>query len=234
MTKTDFINRVLLIMNEAGMSDPNQPDVFIGADTAQIDRQIEGAYLDAWRRCVKVMPKHWFENKSFKNNSPTIDAQQGTGYVTLPDDFYLLTAFKMQGWQKEVTEATLENERVNSIQANEYTRGSAIRPVCTISVEQVGAEIKRVLNYYSLPKKQQSHTVAKAIYIPVAKAMIKMQDEEELELSQQVLEPMAYITASTVFTIHGKDTISKALDERAVEMFPGLQQMRFGVTTVKQ
>ena len=41
MTKQEFIDRVLLIMNEASMADP-MGSVFIGADTAKIDRQIEG------------------------------------------------------------------------------------------------------------------------------------------------------------------------------------------------
>jgi uncharacterized alkaline shock family protein YloU len=56
----------------------------------------------------------------------------------------------------------------------------------------------------------------------------------ELELSDQVIEPLAYITASTVFTMHEKTAIAQALDARAVEMFPGLQNVRNGVTTVKQ
>ena len=48
ITKKDFIQRVLLIMNEAGLYDAE--GIPIGADTAQIDRYIEGSFVEAWRR----------------------------------------------------------------------------------------------------------------------------------------------------------------------------------------
>ena len=233
MTKQEFINSGLLIMNEANMAD-EQGRMFVGADTAQVDRQIEGSYVDAWRRCAKVMPREWFENKSFKSNSPIPSLADGTGYVQLPDDFYLLSRFKMRGWQKAVYEASVENERVASIQANEYTRGSEIRPVCTIGVEDVSGTIKKVLRYYSLKKGILSHTIEQAIYVPITKSMKDMDKSEQLNLADQVIEPIAYIAAATVFTMHGKDKIASSLEERAIEMYPGLQSVKFGITTVKQ
>ena len=233
MTKQDFINRVLLIMNEASMADP-AGNMFIGADTTQIDRQIEGAYVDAWRRCVKVMPRAWFENKSFKNEALVSNVGQGIGYVVLPTDFYLLSAFKMETWQKAAREAYINNDMVTSIQSNEYTRGSEIRPVCVIDIEEVSGEVKNVLRYYSLKKGLTSHIVEQAIYVPVAKPMKLIDATEVLKLSDQVIEPLAYLTASTVFTMHEKNDISKALDARAVEMFPQLQSVRNGAVTNKQ
>lgn len=240
MTRKDFINRVLLIMNEAAMADA-QGQMFIGADSAQLDRQIEGSYVDAWRRCVKVMPRAWFENKSFKGDAAcplTADASTGTGYVVLPTDFYLLSSFKMQGWQKAVQEASVNNERVSSIQSNHYTRGSTIRPVCVIDLEEIEDDIKHVLRYYSVPEalSASEHVIEQAIYVPVAKPLNhpEMTDDTELKLSDQVIEPLAYITASTVFTMHEKTTIAQGLDARAVEMFPGLRETRSGIGTIKQ
>ncbi|MDR1259432.1 MAG: hypothetical protein LBK65_09185 [Tannerellaceae bacterium] len=151
MTKSGFINRVLLIMNEAGMFDP-AGNSYLGADTAQVDRHIEGSYVDAWRRCVKVMPRAWFKNKSFDDSPKEEYTSNGTGFIVLPDDFYLLTALKMEGWQKAVYEASIENEKTASIQSNEWTRGSTIRPVCTISNKLRNTVVKQVFNYYSLPK----------------------------------------------------------------------------------
>lgn len=233
MTKQQFINRVLLIMNEASMADPSGT-MFIGADTAQLDRQIEGSYVDAWRRCVKVMPRSWFANKSFKTAGVVPNLPQGTGYVVLPDDFYLLSSFKMQGWQKAVQEASVINERVSSIQSNEYTRGSEIRPVCVIDLEEVSGSIKTVLRYYSLSKNMSSHVIEQAIYVPIVKPLKEMEATDDIGLGGQVIEPLAYITASTVFTMHEKNDIAQALNARAVEMFPGLQSVRSGIATVKQ
>ena len=233
MTKQDFINRVLLIMNEASMTD-TQGQMFIGADSAQVDRQIEGSFVDAWRRCVKVMPRSWFANASFKTAELTQNTTDGTGYVELPDDFYLLSSFKMGGWQKAVQEASLINELVSSIQSNEYTRGSEIRPVCVIDLEEIAGDIKRVLRYYSVKKSLSEHTIEQAIYVPVAMPLKELNITDELNISDQVIEPLAYLTASTVFTMHEKNDIAKSLDARAVEMFPGLQSVKNGRETIKQ
>lgn len=233
MTKQDFINRVLLIMNEASMVDA-QGQMFIGADSAQLDRQIEGAYVDGWRRCVKVMPRAWFENKTFKEAAIVSDLANGTGYIELPTDFYLLSSFRMKTWQKAVQEAAVNNDRISSIQSNEYTRGNEIRPVCVIDLEEVGGSVKHVLKYFSVKKGLTIHEVEQAIYVPTAKPLKLVDNDAELSLSVQVIEPLAYITASTVFTMHEKNDIAQALDARAVEMLPGLQSVRGGVSTIKQ
>jgi hypothetical protein len=233
MTKNDFINRVLLIMNEAGMFDATG-NSFLGADTAQVDRHIAGSYVDAWRRCVKVMPRAWFQNASFATSTKVSDLPNGTGYIVLPTDFYLLTCFKMQGWQKAVYEASIENEKTASVQSNEWTRGSTIRPVCTISNKLIDTDVKQVLNYYSLPKGLLVHTIEEAICVPVCKPFSEIGESEDLGLSDQIIEPLAYLSASTVFTMFEKYDISKALELRAVEMFPGLSKVVGTNVTVKQ
>jgi hypothetical protein len=246
MTKESFIKRVLLIMNEAGLID-SLGNSLLGADSAQVDRYIEGSFVDAWRRCVKVMPRTWFKNELFKNADIRPDLSGGTGCIVLPLDFYLLTTFKMNGWLKSIYESFLENERTSSIQANEYTRGSEIRPVCTISSKYIEYPVEnppnpsdpvsgiyQVLNYFSLRRGLEKHEMEEAIYVPVVKPLTEMEIDEDLGISDQVLEPLAYLSASTVFTMFEKYDISQALEQRAVEMFPGLQSVRGTNITVKQ
>lgn len=233
MTKQEFINKALLIMNEASLSDKKGAQ-FIGADTAQVDRQIEGAYVDAWRRCAKLLPRSWFRNRSFSDAEAVADRDNGTGYVILPVNFYLLSSFKMEGWQKSVYEASVENDRVAAIQSNEYTRGSEIRPVCTIAQRDIKGEIKHVLNYYSLRRGLKEHRVLEAIYVPVVKPLKELAQTDDIELSEQVIDPVAYVTASTVFTMHQMDEIAQSLMARAIEMSPGLQSLKAGIITYKQ
>jgi len=187
-TKKEYINRVMLIMNESGLYDTSGNNL-IGADTAQVDRHIEGSFVDAWRRCVKVMPKAWFKNAVFSSSMLFADLDRGTVFIVLPDDFYLLTALKMQGWIKAVYDAYVENEKTASIQSNEYTRGSEIRPVCTISNKVVDNNVKQVLNYYSLKKGLDKHVVEEAIYIPVCKPLNEYELNDDLGLDAQILEP---------------------------------------------
>ena len=233
MKKSEYIYRVMLIMNEAGLYDI-EGNSLLGADTAQVDRHIEGSYVDAWRRCAKAMPRGWFKNDSFKENEIITNLPDGSGYVVLPDDFYLLTSFRMKGWKKDVVEASNENERIASIQANEWTRGSSIRPVCIISTEEVEDNIKQVLKYYSLSKGLDTHEIEKAIYVPVTKPLNEYSDDEDLGLDDQIIEPLAYLSASTVFTMFEKYEIAKALDQRAIEMFPGLSKVKGTSITINQ
>ena len=184
MKKGEFINRVLLIMNEAGMMDAGG-NAYLGAENTQVDRHIEGTFVDAWRRCIKVMPRMWFKNASFITNTKKVDLPDGTGYIILPDDFYLLTSFKMRGWKKAVHEASLENERTSSVQSNEYTRGSEIRPICTISMKSTTEGIKNVLNYYSLRKGLLTHVVEEALYVPVVTSIKDLGNDAKLNLSAQ-------------------------------------------------
>lgn len=232
-TKAEYISRVMLIMNESGLYDSSGNNL-IGADTAQVDRHIEGSFVDAWRRCVKVMPKAWFKNEVFTNAKLMPDLDRGTGCIVLPDDFYLLTTLKMKGWVKAVYDAYVENEKTASVQANEYTRGSEIRPVCTISNKVVDDAVKQVLNYYSLKKGLDEHTMEEAIYIPVCKPLKEYELQDDLGLDAQILEPLAYLSASTVFTMFEKYDIAKSLEQRAIEMFPGLQSVRGNNITIKQ
>ena len=233
MTKQDFINRVMVVMNEAAMVD-SQGALITGADNAQVDRTIESAFVDGWRRCVAVMPGTWFDNKSFKTAQVTPDLAGGTGYIELPEDFYKLTSLQMTGWVKDIQDASIKNERNSNIQSNDYTRGSELRPVALITLEDAGGTIKRVLEYYSVKKGLASHTIKKGIYIPIIKPLKEFQLDDELPLTDQVLEPLAYLVASTVYTTFEKYDVAKALEIRATEMFPNLITNVKGVTTYKQ
>jgi len=247
----------------------------------------------------------------------------GTGFVVLPDDFYMLTYFKMSGWKKPVMDAYILNERTSVIQSNAYTRGSQISPVAVIepvaaidyidvtniskywqsntpanpaegevwynpstellqsylpepvgwspSIPVVGqkykfvsvvgivetwtyytitdvgeddkvtfevydpySDIKQALRYYSLRKGLQSHTIEEAIYVPVAQPLSAIDDDTELELDHRLLEPMAYLSASSVFTIFEKYDIAKALEQRVIDMFPAFRSVKGSNITFKQ
>lgn len=233
ITKGDFINRVMVIMNEASLLDKDN-NILIGADSTQVDRYIESSFVDAWRRCAKVMPRAWLKNSSFKDSPHVPDFSKGTGYVVLPSDFYLLGSFKMSGWKKSVRHASVTNELVESIQSNDFTRGSEIRPVCLLSAKEHDNEIQTVLNYYSLRKGLTTHVIEEAIYIPTAKPLSDYETDDDLELDTQMIEPLAYLAASTVFVIFEKYDISKVLEGKALEMFPGFQSTRGNTITTKQ
>lgn len=231
--KIEYVNRVMLIMNEAELVD-SAGTALLGADTTQVDRMIEGSFVDAWRQCAHVMPRGWLYNKTFKDTPVVADKPSGTGYVLLPDDFYLLTSFRMTGWFKSIKEAYEETEKVLSVQSNPVARGSRIRPVGVLSNVETDTGIKRCLRYYSLPAAMSEHSISEAIYVPVVKSLNEFSDEEDLGLNSQMIEPIAYLSAATVFTLFGKTTIAQALQQKAIEMYPGLKSVRGNNITYKQ
>jgi hypothetical protein len=241
MTKQDFITRVLAVINEAGQFTEQDRTQYFGAAEANLDRFIETVFVDAWRRCVNTMQElNWFKNASFKTAEHHPDLLQGTGYVKLPDDFYRLTKFKMQGWIKPVFEAAIANERVAALQTNEYVRGSQIRPVCVIDEEWFEYSATPTLNgvypvirYFSLPPALSSHFIEAAIYIPKAEPLTDKPLTFEMELSDQVIEPIVSLTGAGVLTLIGKYDGAAALEKRAIEMYPGLATTRGAQTTVK-
>jgi hypothetical protein len=94
--------------------------------------------------------------------------------------------------------------------------------------------ITQVLNYYSLSRGLSKHVVSEALYVPLVEALADKPESYDLPLDMQVIEPMAYLSAGTVFTLLEKYDIAKALDLRAAEMFPGLARARGTNITVNQ
>lgn len=223
MTKKDFIKRVLLIMNDAGI-DGIQADSFIGSDAANVDNYIVSTYKDAWKLMAITMPKVWMTNKTFLTQSVVINSPLGKGFVVLPDDFYELSSFKMKGWNKSVYEAPYENDLISRVQNNPYTQGTPYRPVATISQEVVKISdvdtIIKALNYYTVPKGLTTHEIEKAFYIPNCTPLEDLEDDDDIAQHEKSLEPLAYLCAGCVFAILQKADLSAALTEKGLLLIP--------------
>lgn len=167
-------------------------------------------------------------------NNPIPSLTEGTGYIKLPDDFYLLTKFKMTTWKVSAMEAAVTNTRVANLQANDWTRGSTMRPAVVIDNIDIDGLIKPALRYYSLQKGLLAHTVEEAIYVPTPVDLKDLNDLDELEISHQIIEPLCYLNAATVFTILEKPTIAAALEARAEAILPGILSLKGTNATVKQ
>lgn len=305
---------------------------FIGSDSANVDKYIENMYEDAWRILTKYVPKSWLTQKSFKNYPITVNSTKGTGYVILPTDYFMISSFKMLGWQVQSNTAIEETELVVRIQSNDYTRGTSLRPICTIStkdislvpvdVKVVGEEavektnlpdgkwyctvtkkihafrgdstnwkglhaggsynigdvvlfdnngykvyycgvdgntddptgagwtelteivpskvlykdelyymgsssgleelsltlgICQILNYYSLPKGLTTHTVEEAFYIPLPVSLTELSDNDEIGQGAKLIEPLAYVTASCVYSSFNSE-LSKTILEIGINL----------------
>jgi hypothetical protein len=126
----------------------------------------------------------------------------------------------MRGWQRAVTVANYETEEDVKRQSNEYTRGSVTRPVCLIRKAVTGNDL--VLAYYSLRRGLTHHAVEEALYIPFAEKIDTKADDYELGIDNKLEIPLAYMAASTVFTLFEKRDV-------AAELLQVMGQMRIAV-----
>lgn len=199
------------IMNELGWDDTGR-DAFIGSDKTKVAGHIESVFVDAWRKAVNVLPKTYFTIKNFAGAAHSGDIHTGVGYVVLPGDFYTLCSFRMSGWQRPVETLFDSTDAVASVQANEYTRGNPVRPVCVRTLRPAGDNIVPVLEYYSVPRGAE-HRIAEAVYIPLVAPL-----SNATRLNEKLFAPLAYLCAGLVFDIFEKSEIAKTLEGKATEI----------------
>lgn len=207
------------IMNELGWND-TQSDAFVGSDTTKVMGHIEYVFVDAWRKAINLLPKTYFTIKDFSKEKLVTDIPLGVGYIVLPDDFYALYSFKMFGWQVAADMLIDSSDSIARIQANEYTRGNIVRPVCVKNNKSIKKRVeddytysqKDVLEYYSVPVGSEQK-IEEALYIPLISPL-----KDNPEINDKLFVPLAYICASMVFSIFEKTDISNQLEKTAIEI----------------
>jgi hypothetical protein len=199
-------------------------EIFAGTDTTNMEVHIEHSYASAWRKAAAVLPKLYFRQSSLKETGQHYyGTADGTGCVALPEDFYLLSSFRMRGWLKPVYHAPEETEETAQIQANEFIRGNYELPVCTLSpyapiYAGMPAEgDRRLMRYYSLPK-NMPHYIESGFYIPLTEDISGLDAEGTMCEKEELYEPLQWIHAGIVFGILGRADEAKLCDERALEI----------------
>lgn len=218
MRKREFINEVLGLLNEAGMAE-RESFQLSGGDNSEVVRQIEGVYRSAWMKGIEVVPRSWLRVADFSTFPE--DEVDGTGYVVLPEDWYLLYAFRMKGWKRSVYRCAEEGDGVAKMQSWEYARGTMWKPVCVLEVELSGEEKRRRLHYYSLPRGKE-HEVEIALYVPICKGLDELGDEDELGEEGRFAEVLCYLAGSCVARSFEKWDCAKSLEQGAMELVHGL------------
>lgn len=123
-----------------------------------------------------------------------------TGYIYLPLDFLKLVYFKMDDWERPVSEPITMGDPRYKLQQNEHTRGGLAKPVVAIRSDNN----YKVLEYYSTV----SHTIEKALYIAT--------DEAE-NVQSDLIEPLTWMISSNVFQVLEKHKEAEQAKQRVIE-----------------
>jgi hypothetical protein len=211
MLKGDYVSCVKGRLNETGW-DEAYAGVFAGGDATKVERAVEATFRDAWRRSVSLLPKDYFPSAPFEGAPHEYDVRDGTGFVVLPADYYVLKRFMMRGWRKACFAAIEENDRSLAFQSNRFIRGNYVRPVCTVSER---ADRGRVLRYYSLPPGRE-HVIEEALYIPLAEGIEGVDSGVETGYDERLYGPLSWLNAGLVYSVFGDTGMAKVCEDRAL------------------
>jgi hypothetical protein len=213
MDKDSYVKLVKSRMNEVGWDD-GYSGVLPGGDVSKVGRAVELTFVDAWRHAVSEFPKDYFVTSSFVGMPHVYDVSEGTGFVVLPSDYYVLKQFGMEGWRKPCYIAVEETDAVSVLEANRYVRGNYVRPVCVLS-EHSG--YGRVLRYYSLPRGMK-HVVSVALYVPLTGGIEGLGGSADLSLDGRLYGPLSWLNAGYVFSMFGGVDMAKVCEDRALSI----------------
>ncbi len=226
--REDFIQKVKQIMNDADLYARSNVQ-FFGADTTQVDYHADMMYEDSWKTALNqvndlgeyAIPREMFDILPFDEQPLVSDPAQGFGDIHLPEDYYTLYSLRMKGWSKAVTHCFTKENPIYSLQANEFTRGTFVRPIAIYSKilhsykdenQEVVREPKKVITYYSLPRGTVAK-VSEALYIPYPKPL-----KENLVKNDKLKTILAYLVAANIYRIQEKTEQAIVLETQAYKI----------------
>ena len=179
-------------------------------NTDILDLYINSRLDPAAKTLMQIVPVHLVDGAN-SNKSPVPNADTITGYVILDSDFLRLIAFKMVGWERDVTVLFKPGEPGYNKQ---YTvlRGGKVKPACNLTQKVINNTTTKVIEYFSLAS-TDTHTIEKFIYV----AEVAAED-----VQANLWDALGWICASEILQITGRQDESKLALERTQMCFKNL------------
>lgn len=201
MTFQEIINKVRVIMNEAGEEEELH---LLSEDTVKLDLYIETVIPDAVNLILLLSPVNHI---NATGASLTIQNFDGIGVINLPPDFLKLVAVKLREWKRAVFMAYPLNSEEYKIQHNPVTRSGVNKPKCTLSYNAFGPTIEcfpsGTMEYFSYIKSASSS------------------NNKGLDLIKETLHlAVCYMCARLVYDIFEMPQIAEKMKSIAMELIP--------------
>lgn len=188
MNRDEIIGKVLSVIDELGSN--------ISMNMA-VNYPISMLLDQAGREVLMVAPIAAINRKKSFRDSHTTAKEDGTGEVTLPNDFVRLISFKMRWWHRSVNEAISTTSSKYARQFHRATRGGMASPVVVICSDKI--------QYFSVPLDSE-HLIEIADYIDFI--------EVDEKYPSKLLDALVWLTASMSLKVMSEYDASKmAMDE---------------------
>lgn len=199
MTEQEIITKVRAIMNEVGEEAGLK---LLSEDTVKLDEYIKCSIPDAVNIIIFNSPVRCVNKKSGATSRVTFSSE-GTGYVTIPDDYVSLIAFKMSGWKRMVSVLHPVTSEEYKIQTNEFTRSGTHKPVCFLNYDKTG---KRILEFFAVGTSTPA-TIDTFVY----EGRYKPEEGIDLQANDPLAASICYMCASLVYSIFENEKTAKEM-----------------------
>ena len=188
MTREQLINAVKVRMDN--ITDDGSIEI---VGNANVDYMLDGQLKSAFM----FLPAYMLPQTSFLG-AIGVGIVAGVSRVTLPDDFLRLVVYRTSEMKRPLTEAQLvrEGSPEHSLMFGKYTGGGKARPVGCITYDNSLASL--VLEYSASSSNAGTAVDAQYIAIP-----------EPSDVTDELLDPVAWYIASAVLGSMGKETLSQ-------------------------
>lgn len=201
MTSQEIINKVRIIMNEAGEDEKLN---LLNEDTVKLDMYIESVIPDAVNLILLLSPVNHI---NISKSTLSIQNVDGVGIISLPQDFLKLVVVKLREWKRSVFVAYPLGSEDYKIQHNPVTRSGVNKPSCALSYNADGA----IIECYP------SGTMECFSYIKSA----TNSNNKGLDIVKDNLHlPVCYMCASLVYNIFEMPQIGDKMKSIAIELIP--------------
>lgn len=180
MTKIEIIDRVKVLMEEISPFDDGLQ--VLNSEVQPIQSYIEKSIPSALDELLLFCPLHYTTGVNLPSMTRITSGTREIGIITVPDDFIRIHTIKATKWERPVhRHISVENPEYTQ-QLNPYTRGGNAKPVVVKNQK---------LELYTL---ETGDTIETAKYV-------QRPDVEDIQLNQQLYEPLCYLIASKVYAI---------------------------------
>lgn len=172
-------------------------------DTLSLDEIIMAKLCDAVRLVETEASPELLEN-GHDFGDTCILHDDGSGMITLPQDFMRLVAFRMSDWRRTVFEAISDRDPQYQLQSSKWKgiRGNPEKPVVAIVRRSEG----KVLEFYSC--KDPDAEITQATYIPYPKIDL----DGGIDIAEECYRAAVYRAASLALASVG-DQLSNTMLE---------------------
>lgn len=200
MTRQELINDVKTKVDELSAADDDIVPFSILNDKP-IDTFIDRLLDECAKEVLMNAPPHHINGKFLaikpdKNND-------GSGYVSLPDDCLRILEFKMSEWKRSVTDFVEAGSPEALKQSNIHLRGGVCKPVCVLAHRNSG----RVLEYYSVKKEHKIDRFVVVFTTPAENVQVDLQASITWWCASRVLQIVGKSDAANLAYERGKSLL---------------------------